>query len=135
MSVDLPIPIARYVAADNRGDTEAVAQLFAEHAVVRDEGHTFEGVDAIKRWKAEAKKKYQYTVEPLSSTQKDDQTIVPSGSPGISPEAPPTFSSSFDSRATRSSRWRFADGRHSSTTVTSIRYTKREEGTCSTIRF
>ena len=88
MSVDLPIPIARYVAADNRGDTEAVAQLFAEHAVVRDEGHTFEGMDAIKRWKAEAKKKYQYTVEPLSSTQKDDQTIVTSRLTGNFPGNP-----------------------------------------------
>ena len=88
MPVDLPIPIARYVAADNRGDTEAVAQLFAEHAVVRDEGHTFEGMDAIKRWKAEAKKKYQYTVEPLSSTQKDDTTIVTSRLTGNFPGSP-----------------------------------------------
>jgi hypothetical protein len=88
MPVDLPIPIARYVAADNRGDTEAVAQLFAEHAVVRDEGHTFEGMDAIKRWKAEAKKKYQYTVEPLSSTQKDDTTIVTSRLTGNFPGNP-----------------------------------------------
>jgi ketosteroid isomerase-like protein len=88
MPVDLPIPIARYVAADNLGDTEAVAQLFAEHAVVRDEGHTFEGMDAIKRWKAEAKKKYQYTVEPLSSTQKDDTTIVTSRLTGNFPGNP-----------------------------------------------
>ena len=88
MPVDLPIPIARYVAADNRGDTEAVAQHFAEHAVVRDEGHTFEGMDAIKRWKAEAKKKYQYTVEPLSSTQKDDTTIVTSRLTGNFPGNP-----------------------------------------------
>ena len=88
MSVDLPTPIALYVAADNRGDTEAFAQCFAEHAVVRDEGHTFEGVDAIKRWKAEAKKKYQYTVEPLSSTQKDDTTIVTSRLTGNFPGNP-----------------------------------------------
>ena len=65
-----------------------MARLFAEHAVVRDEGHTFEGMDAIKRWKAEAKKKYQYTVEPLSSTQKDDTTIVTSRLTGNFPGNP-----------------------------------------------
>jgi hypothetical protein len=88
MSVDLPTPIALYVAADNRGDTEALAQCFAEHAVVRDEGHTFEGLDGIKRWKSEAKRKYQYTAEPLSSTLKDDSTIVTSRVTGNFPGSP-----------------------------------------------
>ena len=55
MSIDLPTPIAIYIAAENRGDTEALAQCFADHAVVRDEGQTIEGLAAIKRWKAETK--------------------------------------------------------------------------------
>ena len=37
MSVDLPTPIAIYVDAENRGDAEALAECFAEDAVVRDE--------------------------------------------------------------------------------------------------
>jgi ketosteroid isomerase-like protein len=60
MSVVLPTPIAIYIAAENRGDTEALAQCFAEDAVVRDEGQTIEGLAAIKQWKAETKKKYQH---------------------------------------------------------------------------
>ena len=76
MSVDLPTPIAIYIAAENRGDTEALAKCFAEDAVVRDEGHTIEGLTAIKQWMAETKRKYQHTVEPLASTQKGDKTIV-----------------------------------------------------------
>ena len=48
MSIDLPTPIAVYIAAENRGDTEAMAQCFAEHAAVRDEGQTIEGLAAIK---------------------------------------------------------------------------------------
>ena len=44
MSVDLPTPISIYIAAENRGDTEALAECFAEHAVVRDEGQTIEGL-------------------------------------------------------------------------------------------
>jgi ketosteroid isomerase-like protein len=73
---DLPTPIAIYIDAENRGDTEALAQCFTENAVVRDEGQTIEGLAAIKQWKAETKKKYQQIIEPLASAQKDDKTIV-----------------------------------------------------------
>ena len=58
MSVDPPTPIAIYIA-ENRGDVEALAECFAEDAVVRDEGKTIEGLAAIKQWKAETRKKYQ----------------------------------------------------------------------------
>ena len=56
MPADLPIPIAIYIAAANRGETEALAQCFAESAVVRDEGKTIEGLAAIKKWMVETKK-------------------------------------------------------------------------------
>jgi ketosteroid isomerase-like protein len=88
MSIDLPTPIAIYIAAENRGDTEAMAQCFAEHAVVRDEGQAIEGLAAIKRWKAETKKKYQHTIEPLACAQKDDTTIVTSRLTGNFPGSP-----------------------------------------------
>ncbi len=88
MSVNLPTPIAIYIDAENRGDTETLAQCFAEHAVVRDEGKTIEGLAAIKRWKTETKKKYQHTVEPLASTQKDDKTIVTNRLTGNFPGSP-----------------------------------------------
>ena len=76
MSVELPNPIAAYFAAENRHDTEALAHFFADDAVVRDEGRIFEGLVAIKEWKTETKKKYQHTVKPLASVQKDGNTIV-----------------------------------------------------------
>src|SRR6266404_3364091 len=88
MSVDLPKPIAIYIAAENRGDTEALAQCFADDAVVRDEGQTIEGLTAIKRWKAETRKKYQHTMEPLASVQKDDKTIVTNRLTGNFPGSP-----------------------------------------------
>ena len=34
MSVDLPTPIAIYIAAENHGDTEALAECFVEDAIV-----------------------------------------------------------------------------------------------------
>ncbi len=88
MSIDLPSPIAIYIAAENRGDPEAMAQCFAEHAVVRDEGKTIEGLAAIKQWKAETRKKYQHTVEPLACVEKDGKTIVTSRLAGNFPGSP-----------------------------------------------
>ena len=88
MSVDLPGPIAIYIAAENRGDTEAMAECFAEEAVVRDEDQTVEGLAAIKQWKAETRKKYQHTIEPLASIQKDGKTIVTNRLTGNFPGSP-----------------------------------------------
>src|SRR5713101_475651 len=88
MPVDLPTPIATYIGAANRGETEELAQCFAESAVVRDEGKTIEGLAAIKKWKAETKEKYQHTIEPLAATQKDDQIIVTNRLTGNFPGSP-----------------------------------------------
>ena len=88
MSVDLPTPIAIYIDAENRDDTEALAQCFAEDAVVRDEGQTIEGLAAIKQWKAETRKKYQHTIEPLASAQQDSKIIVTNRLTGNFPGSP-----------------------------------------------
>jgi hypothetical protein len=88
MSLDLPQPIAAYIAAENGHDPEALAQFFSEHAVVRDEGRTITGLAAIKLWKAETKKKYRHTVEPLASVQKNDETIVTNRLTGNFPGSP-----------------------------------------------
>ena len=88
MPADLPTPIAIYIAAANRGETEALAQCFAQSAVVRDEGKTIEGLAAIKNWMVETKRKYQHTIEPLTSTQKDGKTIVTNRLTGNFPGSP-----------------------------------------------
>ena len=88
MQADLPTPIATYIGAANRGETEALAQCFAESAVVRDEGKTIEGLAAIKKWMVETKQKYQHTIEPLASTQKEGKTIVTNRLSGNFPGSP-----------------------------------------------
>ena len=65
-----------------------MAQCFAEDAVVRDEGQTIEGLAAIKQWKAETRKKYQHTIEPLGSVQKNGKTIVTNRLTGNFPGSP-----------------------------------------------
>ena len=86
--INLPTPIAIYVDAENSGDADALAQSFAENATVRDEGKTIEGFAAIKQWKSETRKKYQHTIEPLASVQKDGKTIVTNRLTGNFPGSP-----------------------------------------------
>jgi hypothetical protein len=88
MDIEFPAPIAIYFAAENQGHTEIVSQCFAEDAVVRDENQTIEGLAAIKRWNAETRKKYQHTIEPLASAQKDGTTIVTNRLTGNFPGSP-----------------------------------------------
>jgi hypothetical protein len=88
MPADLPTPIASYIGAANRGETEVLAQCFAESALVRDEGKTIEGLAAIKKWMVETKQKYRHTIEPLASTQKDGKTIVTNRLTGNFPGSP-----------------------------------------------
>ena len=50
MTLNLPRPIAAYFAADSASG-KAVARCFTDDAVVKDEGHTYNGRAAIKEWK------------------------------------------------------------------------------------
>jgi ketosteroid isomerase-like protein len=84
----LPTPIAVYIAAENRGDAEALAQCFAGDAVVRDEGQTIEGLAAIKQWTAETRRKYRHMIEPLASAQKGGKIIVTNRLTGNFPGSP-----------------------------------------------
>jgi hypothetical protein len=85
---NLPKPIAVYVSAENSGDANLFDQCFAENAVVRDENETHSGLTAIKKWKAETKKKYQHTVDPLKFVEKDGRAIVTNQLTGNFPGSP-----------------------------------------------
>jgi len=87
MTLDLPKPIAAYFNAD-QGDSEAVARCFTDTAVVKDEGHTHRGRAAIKKWKAEASAKYQYTSEPFACEQQDGKFVVTCRLTGNFPGSP-----------------------------------------------
>jgi hypothetical protein len=87
MPPDLPKPIAAYFSAD-RTDSEAVARCFTDNAVVKDEGHTYNGLAAIKQWKADSSKKYTYTSEPVACEDKDGKIIVTSRLTGNFPGSP-----------------------------------------------
>ena len=75
MTLNLPKPVTAYFTADKAGSV-AVSECFMGDAVVKDEGHTYNGRAAIKKWKEEASAKYEYTSEPVSCDQKDDKVVV-----------------------------------------------------------
>lgn len=87
MALNLLEPIAAYFAA-GKGDTDAVARCFTENATVKDEGHTYTGLAAIKRWKAETSRKYSYTSEPIVLEDRDGKTVVTSKLTGNFPGSP-----------------------------------------------
>ena len=88
MPLNLPAPVAAYIAAQNGDDFTALAHCFAENAVVQDEGRTMKGLAAIQQWKMETKQKYHHTVEPLAAVQKDGKTVVTARLTGDFPGSP-----------------------------------------------
>lgn len=86
MSLELPNPIAAYFAADS--NSEAVAQCFTDNAVVKDDGHTYNGPAAIKDWVEDYSQKYTATTEPLRSEEQDGKTVVTSRVTGNFPGSP-----------------------------------------------
>jgi hypothetical protein len=85
---NLPKPIALYVAAENSGDVNLFDECFADDAIVRDESETHKGLAAIKDWKAETKRKYQHTVDPLRITERGGKFIVTNRLTGNFPGSP-----------------------------------------------
>jgi SnoaL-like domain len=85
---NLPKPIAIYIEAENSGDTNLFDQCFSGDAIVRDENETHAGLPAIKKWKAETKRKYQHTVEPLRVSETDGRFIVANRLTGNFPGSP-----------------------------------------------
>jgi hypothetical protein len=91
MPVKLPAPVAAYIAVENGDNAAALAQCFADNAIVQDQGRTMKGLAAIQRWKTETKRKYHHTVEPLASVQKNGETIVTTHLTGEFPDSPVEF--------------------------------------------
>jgi hypothetical protein len=90
LSIDLPEPIADYFSA-NRVNGDAVVRLFTSNAVVKDEGHTYTGIEAIRKWSTEASARYRYTAVPLASEKQGDTTVVTSRLIGSFPGSPVTL--------------------------------------------
>jgi ketosteroid isomerase-like protein len=87
MTLELPNAVAAYFIADEV-DGEAVAACFTDDAVVKDEGHVYNGRAAIKKWKEEASTKYTYTSERLACEEQDGKVVVTCRLTGNFPGSP-----------------------------------------------
>ena len=72
MALNLPKPIAEYLAAVEDKNSNILAGCFAENAGVHDEGGTYGGHDAIKAWSEETQGKYNYTMDALDASVAGD---------------------------------------------------------------
>lgn len=83
----LPDPITAYLAADTQGPDE-VARCFTPQGVVKDEGRTHLGREAIKAWKTRSSTLYTYTTEPFSMELIDGVHVVHCHVAGSFPGSP-----------------------------------------------
>ena len=88
MQVELPGPVAAYLAAEKAKDADMLASCFADDALVHDEGRDYRGLDAIRAWKQEADRKYQYVMEPLAAAASDENVILHARLTGNFPGSP-----------------------------------------------
>ena len=88
MIIELPDAIAGYFTADATKDADRVARCFTQGAVVRDEGKTHRGREAIRSWKANSSTAYSYTVEPFAIAAEAGRTVVTSRLEGSFPGSP-----------------------------------------------
>ena len=93
--MNLPAPVEKYFAADQRQDGDAVMSAFTTDAVARDEGAEHQGAAAIRAWWLAAKQKYHHVAEPLEMTDTDGSVAVRARVSGRFPNSPATLTFSF----------------------------------------
>ena len=67
MSTELPDVVSHYFERDADRDIESIVGLFAENAIVIDEGEERHGTREIRAWQTGAASKYTYTTEITGS--------------------------------------------------------------------
>ena len=74
----IPPPIADFVKAVNEHNNEAFLAVFAENAVITDEGHKYQGIAAIKDWDDEKNTGANITMSPVEITERAGKIILTS---------------------------------------------------------
>jgi SnoaL-like domain len=74
--LNVPEPVAAYLAAEEAKDAEKLALCFIDDGTVRDEGEDHHAREAIQQWKQKADAKYRYVLLPLHAHAQADEVIV-----------------------------------------------------------
>ena len=91
MRLPMPKPIEVFMKSENAHSADALAECFAPDAIVKDEGQTLRGLEAIKTWRLETAKKYRHSVEPVATAARDGKTVVTAKLTGDFPGSPVTL--------------------------------------------
>ena len=76
MSTRAPSVADAYIRATNQHDAGAFAALFADTAIVDDNGREFRGLDAIKAWSEREIFAADVTLDVMDETQRDGKTVI-----------------------------------------------------------
>jgi len=88
-ALTLPEPLATYfTAAPSLDGAEAIVRCFSPQALVKDEGRSHFGHDAIRAWQRQASSQYRYTSEPFAVAPTDGGCLVTSRVTGNFPGSP-----------------------------------------------
>ncbi len=110
MPLNLPGPVATYLAAVKARDVDMLALCFADDALVHDEDRDYRGLDAITSWKRETDAKYRYIAEPLDVAVDGNIVRLRARLTGNFPGIRSSSITRSRSKTTRSYRWRFNEG-------------------------
>jgi hypothetical protein len=110
MALDMPEPVAEYLAAEEAKDADALSRCFTEDGTVHDEGRDYHGRDSIRQWKQAADAKYRYVLRAVNVQTLGDSVTVRARLTGKFPGSPVELdhiSTSSNFRAAKLLRWRF----------------------------
>lgn len=83
--MNMPSAVQVFFTAE---DLDSVVSAFTADAVVKDEGNTYRGRQAIREWRMAARQKYQYVAEPIETIMQGDRVKVRANVRGNFPGSP-----------------------------------------------
>lgn len=86
--MQLPKTVAALVNAQERFDSVAYANCFAETAIIVDEGHTYTGRKEIERWVADTNQQFNTMMKPVSYEEKGATGVLKAEVSGTFPGSP-----------------------------------------------
>jgi hypothetical protein len=88
VALNMPEPVAEYLAAEEKKDADALSRCFTEDGTVHDEGQDYHGRDLIRRWKQAADAKYRYVLQTVYVQTFENLVIVRARLTGKFPGSP-----------------------------------------------
>ena len=88
MAIDVPEPVAAFLAAEEAKDADALSHCFTEDGTVHDEGRDYRGRDSIRQWKREVDAKYRYVLQTVNAQTHGGKVTVRARLTGEFPGSP-----------------------------------------------